>query len=230
MKSNNPYSVLLVTSHCAMRLRVGSVSAEGRDRGVIRRMLYTWWLLGLTERAMVGTGAWATSRPDCMDRLTKYYSHLTGGWFLASKATWTLSGCMTIDNALLVNEWAQSRSQFSLLIKIRASWCLFLDMSPWCSSLQIIAAKEIWYIPEKVTGAQGTAPTLLLIHLSIKSPKFVILHTHYSFLSLLPHHLSSFCHFSSFFCKLWYYLSCDQLLLHVERKSLGVLYMTESIW
>ena len=27
------------------------------------------------ERAMVGTG-WATSHPDCMDRLRKHYSHL----------------------------------------------------------------------------------------------------------------------------------------------------------
>ena len=30
------------------------------------------------ERAMVGTG-WATSRPDCVDRLTKHYSRLVGG-------------------------------------------------------------------------------------------------------------------------------------------------------
>ena len=34
------------------------------------------------ERAMVGTG-WATSCPDCMDRLRKHYSHLVGGSFLA---------------------------------------------------------------------------------------------------------------------------------------------------
>ena len=27
------------------------------------------------KRAMVGTG-WATSHPDCMDRLRKHYSHL----------------------------------------------------------------------------------------------------------------------------------------------------------
>ena len=30
------------------------------------------------ERAMVGTG-WATSRPGCVDRLTKHYSRLVGG-------------------------------------------------------------------------------------------------------------------------------------------------------
>jgi len=30
------------------------------------------------ERAMVGTG-WATSCPDCMDKLRKHYSHLVRG-------------------------------------------------------------------------------------------------------------------------------------------------------
>ena len=37
------------------------------------------------ERAMVGT-EWATSCPDCMDRLRKHYSHIVEGWFLARKA------------------------------------------------------------------------------------------------------------------------------------------------
>ena len=37
------------------------------------------------ERAMGGTW-WATSCPDRMDRLTKHYSHLVEGWFLARKA------------------------------------------------------------------------------------------------------------------------------------------------
>ena len=59
-----------------------------------RRVTCTWWLLGLAvkeswlglcdmptlgcETAMVGTG-WATSCPDCIDRLTKKHSHLVGG-------------------------------------------------------------------------------------------------------------------------------------------------------
>ena len=36
------------------------------------------------ERVMVGTG-WATSRPECMDRLTKHHPHLIG-LILARKA------------------------------------------------------------------------------------------------------------------------------------------------
>ena len=66
------------------------------------------------EKAMVGTG-WATSHPDCIDRLRKHYSHLVEGWFLARKATWALNRCtcMTTDSAdycMLVNEWAWLRS------------------------------------------------------------------------------------------------------------------------
>ena len=53
-----------------------SVSAErvgqGEVGGVTHRVLCTWWLG--CERAMVGTG-WATSRPNCMDRLRKHYTH-----------------------------------------------------------------------------------------------------------------------------------------------------------
>ena len=58
------------------------------------------------ETAMVGT-RWATSHPDCKDRLTKRYSHLVGCWFLARKAAWALSLCMIIDSAdycMLINE------------------------------------------------------------------------------------------------------------------------------
>ena len=36
------------------------------------------------ERVMIWTGC-ANSRPDCMDRLRNHYSHLVGGWFLASR-------------------------------------------------------------------------------------------------------------------------------------------------
>ena len=50
------------------------------------------------KRAMVRIG-WATSHHDCVDRLRKHYSHLVGGWFLARKAAWALSGCMTTDSA-----------------------------------------------------------------------------------------------------------------------------------
>ena len=69
------------------------------------------------ERAMVGTG-WATSCPDCMDKLRKHYSHLVGGWFLARKAALALSGCMTTDGAnycMLVNKWVWSKSSVCLL-------------------------------------------------------------------------------------------------------------------
>ena len=38
------------------------------------------------ERAVVGTG-WATSHPDCTNRLRKHYYHLVEGWFMARKAT-----------------------------------------------------------------------------------------------------------------------------------------------
>ena len=61
--------------------------------------------LGL-ERAIVGT-RWATSQPDCMDRLKKHYSHLCRGLIsLTRKAVWALSGCMTTDRAdycMLIN-------------------------------------------------------------------------------------------------------------------------------
>ena len=69
------------------------------------------------ERGMVGTEL-ATSRPDCMDRLRKPYTHLVEGCFLARKAAWALSGCMTTDSAdfcMLVNEWVWSKSRVCLL-------------------------------------------------------------------------------------------------------------------
>ena len=69
------------------------------------------------EKAMVGT-RWATPRPDCMDRLRKYYSHLAEGWLLARKAAWSLSGCMATNSAdyyMLVNEWVWSKSRDCLL-------------------------------------------------------------------------------------------------------------------
>ena len=50
------------------------------------------------KRTVVGTG-WANSWPGCMSRLRKCYSHLSGGSFLAGKASWALSGCLPIESA-----------------------------------------------------------------------------------------------------------------------------------
>ena len=69
------------------------------------------------KRTMVGTG-WANSRPGYMSRLRKRYSHLSGGSFLAGKASWALSGCLPIESAdycMLVNEWAWLSSRVCLL-------------------------------------------------------------------------------------------------------------------
>ena len=55
------------------------------------------------KRTVVGTG-WANSWPGCMS-----YSHLSGGSFLAGKASWALSRCLPIESAdhcMLVNEGA----------------------------------------------------------------------------------------------------------------------------
>ena len=69
------------------------------------------------KRTMVGT-RWANSRPGCMSWLRKHYSHLSGGSFLAGKASWALSGCLPIESAdhcMFVNEWAWLRSRVCLL-------------------------------------------------------------------------------------------------------------------
>ena len=63
------------------------------------------------RNAMVGT-RWANSSTGCMHRLRKRYSHLVGGSFLAWKAAWALSGCLTTESAdycMLVNKWAWLR-------------------------------------------------------------------------------------------------------------------------
>ena len=68
------------------------------------------------KRTVVGTG-WANSWPGCMSRLRKCYSHLSGGSFLAGKASWALSGCLPIESAdhcMLVNEGAWLRSRVCL--------------------------------------------------------------------------------------------------------------------
>ena len=53
-----------------------------------------------------------------MGRPRKRHSRLVGGSFLAVKAAWALSGCLTNESAdycMLVNEWAWLRSQVCLL-------------------------------------------------------------------------------------------------------------------
>ena len=60
------------------------------------------------KSAMVGTG-WANPHPGSMDRLRKCHSLLVGGSFLAGKAAWALSRCLTTESAeycMHVNGWA----------------------------------------------------------------------------------------------------------------------------
>ena len=88
--------------------RVGQREVDG----VTCRVLCTWWLLALAVKgSWLGPGG--PPPPDCMDRLRKHYSHLVGGLFLARKAAWALSGCMTTDSAdycMLINStWSKSR-------------------------------------------------------------------------------------------------------------------------
>ena len=69
------------------------------------------------KRTMVGTG-WANSCSDCMSWLRKCYSHLSGGSFLAGKASWVLSRCLPIESAdycMLINDWAWLTSRVCLL-------------------------------------------------------------------------------------------------------------------
>ena len=58
------------------------------------------------QSPMVGIG-WTNFCNGYMGRLRKRYSHLVGSSFLAGKAAWTLSGCLTTGSAdycMLVNE------------------------------------------------------------------------------------------------------------------------------
>ena len=126
LKPITPYSAFLVTSHCKLRRKdslctlmcgfcvssKGGTGGGGWDhpQGAVH-IVAVAARLGC-ERAMVGPG-WATSCPDCMDKLRKHHSHLVGSWFLARKAAWALSRCMAIESAdycMLVNEWAWSKS------------------------------------------------------------------------------------------------------------------------
>ena len=71
------------------------------------------------ERAMIGT-SWATSHPGCMDWLTKCYSHLVGGGgrFLARKAAWALSGCMTLACSLMSGHDQSHESAYRLEVNM----------------------------------------------------------------------------------------------------------------
>ena len=76
------------------------------------------------ERAIVGT-RWATSYPDCMDRLRKHYSHFVGGCFLARKAAWALSRCMTTESA----DYCSGHVLRSQVYLLRLEWVLFWSQS-----------------------------------------------------------------------------------------------------
>ena len=69
----------------------------------------TRWLLGLAVKVpWLGPGGPILALgAGCMDRLRKRYSQLVGSSFLAGKAAWALSGCMTTGSAdycMLVND------------------------------------------------------------------------------------------------------------------------------
>ena len=106
----------------ALHLCVGSASAErvgqgGGEWGHPQGDMHMVAVVDGCQRAVVVTG-WANPCPGCMDRFTKHYSHLVGGSFLARKAAWDLSGCMTTESAdycMIVNEWLWLRQRVCFL-------------------------------------------------------------------------------------------------------------------
>ena len=92
---------------------------QGEVGGVTHKVTCTWWLLGLAVKApWLGPG-WANSCPGYMERLRKHYSHVVEDSFLAEKAAWAMSRCLTTKSAdycVLVNEWAWFKVM-SLLVK-----------------------------------------------------------------------------------------------------------------
>ena len=123
------------TAHCAETIvsahwYTGSVSAErvgqGEVGGVTHRVTYTWWLLGLAVKTpwlgpcgpILSLAAWTG-----LENAT-----LT---FLAGKAAWTLSGCLTTESAdcicMFVNEWAWLKSRVCLL-KLKMSLGSVLEL------------------------------------------------------------------------------------------------------
>ena len=80
----------------------------GHPQGDIHMVMHMVAVRLGCQSAMVGT-VWVNSCPGCMDRLRKHYSQLLRGSFLAGKAAWALSSCMTTESAdycMLINEWA----------------------------------------------------------------------------------------------------------------------------
>ena len=95
------YIILRTDNLCMLRVRF-CVSRKGRTGGggwgqPQGDMHMVAARLGC-QSTMVGTG-WANSRPGCMDRLRKRYSHLVRGFILAGKVAWVLSVCMTTESA-----------------------------------------------------------------------------------------------------------------------------------
>ena len=99
------------------------------------------------EIVMVGTKR-GTSHPDCMDRLTKHYSHFVGGWLLPRKAAWVLSGCMTTKRAdyyMLVIESVWLRSWVCLLmLDVDLSSILETEMEIWCTKGMRMLKVVVW--------------------------------------------------------------------------------------
>ena len=82
-----------------VHLHAGSVSAERvGQRGWPQGAVHLAAARPGCEEFMVGTG-WPNSCADCMNRLRKRYSHLSGGPFLVGKAAWALSGFLLTENA-----------------------------------------------------------------------------------------------------------------------------------
>ena len=104
------------TAHCVRRFCISRKGGTGGDgwghpQGDMHMVAAR---LGC-QSAMV---ALANSCTGGMDRLRKRCSHLVWGSFLAEKAAWAQSECMTNESAdycMLVNEWAWLRSRVCLL-------------------------------------------------------------------------------------------------------------------
>ena len=81
VKHSKPYSVLLVTSYCALHQQkggqgeVGEITCSDMHMVAARRGC---------KMAMGGT-RWVNSCPGCMERLRKHYSHLVGGQLISGR-------------------------------------------------------------------------------------------------------------------------------------------------
>ena len=84
---------MLVCRFCVSRKGGAGRGGWGHPQGAVHMVAVRL----SCESNMVSTG-WANSRPGCVSKVRKYYSHLSGGSFLAEKASWALSGCLPIDS------------------------------------------------------------------------------------------------------------------------------------